>query len=136
MRCKFHGKGFHHDWIVNWVDPKDKITWDIDVVETGETIGLPSNTLAQRKTSDRKFAFKVNEAKSSKPYCGKDFRSSPLFPNHDRAPRAGELEKPWATLELGKMELDQGITKLVLSADRMPGTQVMEVREVILERIL
>ena len=60
----------------------------------------------------------------------------PLFPNHDRAPRAGELEKPWATLELGKMELKRGISKLVLATEKMPGTQVMEVRKVILERIL
>ena len=59
-----------------------------------------------------------------------------LFPNHDRAPRAGELEKPWATLELGQMELDRGVTKLILSADQMPGSQVMEIREVILERVL
>ena len=27
---KFHGRGFHHDWIVNWVEVDDKIIWDID----------------------------------------------------------------------------------------------------------
>ena len=58
-----------------------------------------------------------------------------LFPNRDRAPRSGELEKPWAILELGKVKIDRGVKKLVLSADRMPGTQVMEVRGVILERV-
>ncbi|MEM0925557.1 MAG: arylsulfatase [Planctomycetota bacterium] len=32
---RFHGKGFHHDWIVNWINPEDQISWDIRVVESG-----------------------------------------------------------------------------------------------------
>ena len=129
---RFHGKGFHHDWIVNWVEPDDTITWDIHVVETG------SYRVAVRYTCPKEdigsqIRIKVNGAEL-KAVVNQPFDPA-LFPNHDRAPRSGELEKPWETLELGKMEIDRGKTKLVLSAGQMPGTQVMEVREVILERV-
>lgn len=129
---RFHGKGFHHDWIVNWVEPDDKITWDIHVVESGEYRVAVRYTCAAKDIGSQ-IRIKVNEVERTA-VIDQAFDPA-LFPNHDRAPRSGELEKPWATLQLGKMEINRGITKLVLSADRMPGTQVMEVREVILERI-
>jgi len=50
-------------------------------------------------------------------------------------PRSGEREKPWFTLEIGTVDLNIGETCLILSETEMPGAQVMEVREVILERI-
>lgn len=130
---KFHGRGFHHDWIINWVDPKDDIAWDINVVESGRyrvaikytcpekdigsKIHISVGGNAQQATVDRAF-------------------DPDLFPYHDRAPRSGELEKPWATLEVGHLELEKGIETLTLSADHMPGFQIMEVREVILETLV
>ena len=129
---KFHGRGFHHDWIVNWVEADDKIKWDIDVVESG-TYRVAVKYTCPRKDTGSKVRIQVN-GNGLTSVVDRPFDPA-QFPSHDRAPRAGELEKPWATLELGKMEMEQGITKLVLSADRMPGTQVMEVREVILERV-
>ncbi|MEL6106831.1 MAG: sulfatase-like hydrolase/transferase [Planctomycetota bacterium] len=129
---QFHGRGFHHDWIVNWKDPRDEISWDLQVVEAGNyrvaikyTCPKPDIGSSVRVT--------VNDGEV-KAIVDQPF-DPPLYPNQDRAPRAGELEKPWATLELGQMKIEKGIAKLVLSADRMPGTQVMEVREVLLERV-
>lgn len=130
---RFQGKGFHHDWIVNWVDPENKITWNIDVVESGEYRVAVRYTCPKKDTGS-KIRIRVDDSELTA-VVDQPFDPA-LFPNHDRAPRSGELEKPWATLELGNMELERGVTKLVLSADRMLGTQVMEVREVILERIL
>ena len=129
---RFHGKGFHHDWIVNWVEPDDKITWDIDVVESG-VFRVAVKYTCPKKDIGSQIRIQVNGSKLTA-VVDQPFDPD-HFPNHDRAPRSGELEKPWATLELGKMELDRGNTKLILSADRMPGTQVIEVREVILERV-
>lgn len=129
---KFQGKGYHHDWIVNWVDPQDKITWDINVVHAG-TYRVAIKYTCPTKDLGSHIRVGVNE-KELKAVVDKPFDPA-LFPNRDRAPRAGELEKPWATLELGKMEINRGITKLVLSAEKMPGTQVIEVREIILEKV-
>ncbi|MEL7497440.1 MAG: sulfatase-like hydrolase/transferase [Planctomycetota bacterium] len=130
---KFHGKGFHHDWIVNWIDPEDKIAWDVQVMESGRYRVAIKYTCPQKDVGSQ-VRVQVNEKKLTA-VIDQAFDPA-LFPNHDRAPRSGELEKPWATLELGTMKLEQGTTKLILSADRMAGTQVMEVREVILERIV
>lgn len=129
---RFHGKGFHHDWIVNWVNPKDRVTWDLDVVESGNyRVALKYTCPTQDIGSQVLIQVNENEVRAlvDQPF------DPDLFPSHDRAPRSGELEKPWATLELGEMKMDRGVTNLVLSAESMPGTQVMEVREVILERI-
>ncbi|MEM6471058.1 MAG: sulfatase-like hydrolase/transferase [Planctomycetota bacterium] len=129
---KFHGRGFHHDWIVNWVDPDDKIAWDINVMEAGEyRVAVKYNCATKDIGSQIRVTVNENELKA---IVDQPFEPA-LFPNRDRAPRSGELEKPWATLELGRMGLVRGTTKLVLSADRMPGGQVMEVRKVILERV-
>ena len=129
---KFQGRGFHHDWIVKWVDPDDTITWDINIIESGEYRVAVKYTCPEKDIGSQiRIQIDENELTAivDQPF------DPDLFPNHDRAPRAGELEKPWATLELGKLHLEQGTTQLILSADRMPGTQVMEVREVVLERI-
>ena len=130
---KFHGKGFHHDWIVNWSNPKDGISWDIDIVQSGR-YRIAVKYVCPDHDVGAKIRVKV---------AGKELKASvdlafdpELYPVFDRAPRAGVLEKPWATLEIGRADLAKGSTKLILSADSMPGSQVMEVREVILERLI
>ena len=130
---KFHGKGFHHDWIVNWSNPKDGISWDIDIVQSGR-YRIAVKYVCPDHDVGAKIRVKV---------AGKELKASvdlafdpELYPVFDRAPRAGVLEKPWATLEIGRADLVKGSTKLILSADSMPGSQVMEVREVILERLI
>ncbi|MEM9157417.1 MAG: arylsulfatase [Verrucomicrobiota bacterium] len=129
---KFHGRGFHHDWIVNWVDPKDDIKWDIDVVESGR-FRVAIRYTCPEKDIGSQVRISVG-GKSLQATVDKAFDPD-LFPNLDRAPRSGEIEKPWATLELGYLNLKKGVDTFTLSADRMPGSQIMDVREVILERI-
>lgn len=130
-KLKFHGRGFHHDWIVNWVDPTDTITWDINVVESGRYRVAVRYVCPEQDVGSSfniKIAGKKLHGQIDKAY------DPDLYPVYDRAPRSGELEKPWATLELGEIDVPRGVTQLVLSAESMPGNQVMEVREVILER--
>lgn len=129
---KFHGKGYHHDWIINWVNPADTITWDIDVVQSGQ-YRVAAKYVCPELDIGAKIRItvdgKVLNSRVDKAY------DPAIYPAFDRAPLSGELEKPWATLEIGTIDLQKGITELILSADNMPGSQVMEVREVILERI-
>ena len=130
-KLKFHGKGFHHDWIVNWVDPTDTITWDINVVESGR-YRVAVRYVCPKQDVGSSFNIKI-AGKKLHGQIDKAYDPA-IYPAFDRAPRSGELEKPWATLEIGTIDLQKGITELILSADNMPGSQVMEVREVILER--
>ncbi|MEM7601572.1 MAG: sulfatase-like hydrolase/transferase [Verrucomicrobiota bacterium] len=131
-KLRFHGRGFHHDWLINWIDPNDDMKWDINVVESGRyRVAIKYSCPEKDIGSQVRISVQGEsiEAVVDRPY-NPDF-----FPNYDRAPRSGEIEKPWATLEIGHLNLQQGIDTLTLSADHMPGSQVMEVREVILERI-
>ncbi len=129
---KFHGRGFHHDWIINWVDPKDDIKWNIDVVESGRYRVAIKYTCPEKDIGSK---IRISVGGKSLTATVDKAYDPDLFPNRDRAPRSGEIEKPWATLEVGHLNLKKGVDTLTLSADHMPGSQVMEVREVILERI-
>jgi arylsulfatase A-like enzyme len=128
---KFHGRGFHHDWIINWINPEDTISWDIDVVQPGRYRVAVKYTCPEKDVGS-KVRIEV-DGKELNAVVNRAYDPE-LYPAFDRAPRAGELEKPWATLEIGTLKLSKGTTQLILSADHMPGSQVMEVREVILER--
>ena len=130
---KFHGRGFHHDWIINWVDPKDDIVWDINVVESGRYRVAIKYTCPEKDIGSK---IRISVGGNAQQATVDRAFDPDLFPYHDRAPRSGELEKPWATLEVGHLELEKGIETLTLSADHMPGFQIMEVREVILERLV
>lgn len=130
---KFHGRGFHHDWIINWVDPKDDIAWDINVVESGRYRVAIKYTCPEKDIGSK---IRISVGGNAQQATVDRAFDPDLFPYHDRAPRSGELEKPWATLEVGHLELEKGIETLTLSADHMPGFQIMEVREVILETLV
>ncbi len=126
-KLKFHGRGFSHDWIENWVDPNDAITWDINVRQAG-SYQVSLDYVVPKKDIGARIRIQVGDAqvstKVTEPF------DPELYPSHDRAPRAGELEKPWKNLELGQMQLQKGEFQLVLSSDHMPGQQVIEMRRV------
>ena len=131
-QLKFHGKGYHHDWIINWINPKDTIRWDIDIVASGTYRVAVKYTCPETDVGSG-ICLSVG-GKELKTTVNKAFDPAP-YPDFDRAPRSGEREKPWSTLEIGTVDLNKGETCLILSVTEMPGAQVMEVREVILERI-
>ncbi|MEM8913776.1 MAG: hypothetical protein AAGC97_18600, partial [Planctomycetota bacterium] len=129
---RFHGKGFHHDWITNWTNPRDQIDWDIRVVEPGDYHVSVKYTCPK---SDVGSQIRISVDDQDVTAIVEPAYDPDRFPNRDRAPRTGELEKPWATLDIGTIYLNEGVAKLTLSADTMPGTQVMDVREVTLSKI-
>jgi arylsulfatase A len=131
-KLKFNGRGFAHDWIVNWTNPKDKITWDINVITSGRYKVSLDYVVPE---SDVGATIKISTGKAS--ISSKITRAfnPELFPAHDRSKRAGELEKPWKKIVLGEMDIDKGNTQVILSADTMTGKQVIEVRRVTLELI-
>ncbi|MEM1226333.1 MAG: sulfatase-like hydrolase/transferase [Planctomycetota bacterium] len=129
---RFHGKGFHHDWITNWTNARDQIDWDIRVVEPGDYQVSVKYTCPE---SDVGSQIRISVDDQDVTAIVEPAYDPDRFPNRDRAPRSGELEKPWATLDIGTISLNEGVAKLTLSADTMPGTQVMDVREVTLSKI-
>lgn len=131
-KLKFHGRGFSYDWIENWIDPNDAITWDITVMQTGR-YKVSLDYIVPEKDVGARVRISVGdehvETTITVPY------DPDLYPSHDRAKRSGELEKPWKNIDLGELDIEKGTFPLILSSDHMPGDQVIEVRRVTLSLI-
>ena len=118
-------------YFTNWIDKEDKITWDIEVANTGRyeaavfytcpisdvgsTVELTFNRSSVRR--------KVTEPHDP-PSVGAEF---------DRVDRGSEsFVKDFRPLSLDTFRLEKGRGLLSLSALDVPGDQVMEVRAVML----
>lgn len=129
---RFHGRGFAGDWIENWVNANDSIVWNINCVNDGRY----KFTIEYQCTQDdlgSQVVLSVGD-KSLKTDVKVVF-DEPLYPSLDRAPRAGELQKPWGKIEIGSLKLKKGQTKVILSANNIKGNQVIEVKGIIVEKI-
>ncbi|MBA7558146.1 hypothetical protein ES705_50937 [subsurface metagenome] len=129
---RFHGHGYANDWLVNWINTNDSIIWDINFVNSG-SYKFTIQYVCPHEDLGSQLVLSVGD-KSLKTNVGVAF-DEPLYPSHDRAPRAGELQKPWGKIEPGRLNIKKGQTKIVLSANNMKGSQVMEVKGIIVEKI-
>ena len=118
-------------YFTNWVSSDDKITWDIEVATSGNYEAVIYYTCPQADVgSTVELSFqgsriegKVTEAHDP-PLLGAEF---------DRVPRRGESYwKDFRPLKLGTFRLEKGRGTLTLRALNMPGSQVMDVRGVML----
>jgi arylsulfatase A len=135
MTGKVHfmqGNGWAHDWLVNWVDPADRIWWDIDVAAAGKYRAEllyccpPADVGAKVRLEAAGNALDGAVAKAHDPAC---------LPSPDRVKRKEVYEKTWATLELGVLDLPAGPTRLTVSAATIPGRQAMELKAARLTRL-
>tara|TARA_B100000809_G_scaffold263160_1_gene315755 strand:+ start:2639 stop:4381 length:1743 start_codon:yes stop_codon:yes gene_type:complete len=129
---RFHGRGFANDWLENWVNPNDSITWDVNLVSSGRY----KFTIEYQCPQDDLGSEVVVSVggKTLKNTIEKVF-DKPLYPSLDRAKRAGELQKPWGKMVLGTLKLKKGQTQVVVKSGMMKGSQVMEVKSVIVEKM-
>lgn len=109
----YEGHGWAQDWLTNWKNPDDRISWNLDVINPGnydvileysaskEQIG--SELILQQ--SGEEITFEIREA-----YEGK------LIPSPDRIPRKEAPEKTWKQIPIGKIDLKMGKTRLDLFA--------------------
>jgi arylsulfatase A-like enzyme len=120
-------------FFTNWIDPEDKITWDVDVVEDGDFKVIVYYTCPEGDIgssfsitlNDSKLSGKVNEA-----------HDPPLFGmDEDRDIRIESYVKDFIPLELGIISLKKGSGTLTLKAEEIPGNQVMDFRLMMFERV-
>jgi arylsulfatase A-like enzyme len=118
-------------YFTNWISKEDKITWDIEVVNTGQYEAVifytcPINDVGS--TIELSFNRSRVLGKVTKPHdpslVGMEF---------DRVPRRGESYiKDFRPINVGNLQLEEGRGELTLRALNVPGKQVMEVRLVLL----
>ncbi|MDZ4685389.1 MAG: arylsulfatase [Planctomycetaceae bacterium] len=121
-------------YFTNWKTADDRITWDIAVAEAGKFDVVVYYAVAaenvgatiELSVGDRRLVAKL-ETPNDPPALGAE---------HDRASRGSESFvkdfKPWT---MGRLELPAGRGTLSLRALEVPGREVMEVRQVQLNRL-
>ena len=122
-------------YFMNWTDIGDRITWDVDVATTGRYEAVLYYACPAVDTG-AKFELRLNDATIegtvSEPH------DPPLQgAENDRVPRAGEsYVKDFKPMRIGTLDLKKGRGELTLRALEIPGSQVMEVRMLLLTLIL
>ena len=120
-------------FFTNWTSEQDRITWDIEVAESGRYEAVVHYTceaddvgsVIELSSGADRLKCEINEAHDP-PLNGAE---------QDRVPRRGEsYVKDFRPLRLGTLQLEKGRTTLSLQALKIPGDEVIDVRYVMLTR--
>ena len=120
-------------YYTNWTSPEDRITWDVEVPESGNfEVTIYYTCPPEDIGSEFQLSFngssirgKISEAHDP-PLVGMD---------EDRVERHNSYVKDWKPLKLPLMHLEKGTGELTLQALNISGSQVMDFRLLMFERI-
>ncbi len=116
-------------YFVNWTNPAGRMTWDIAVATTGD-YDVDILYTCPVEDAGSTFELEFNGAKlAGKVAPGWD---PPLYTNQDTIarPAAESQMKEFRTLRPGTIRLEKGRGELTLRALEIPGSSVMDVRQV------
>ena len=120
-------------FFTNWTDVGDKITWEAEVVESGDfevEIYYTCPEGAVGSTFELRFGESVLEGKITEAH------DPPLLGGeHDRFERQESYVKEFKPLKMGSIHLEKGSNILTLQATDIPGSQVMDFRLLMLKRV-
>jgi arylsulfatase A-like enzyme len=126
--CKHPNSSF----LTNWTSPADAITWNGEVLASGDYAAEFYYTCAANDVgSTIELTFNGNHVvgQVSEP------NDQPLRgAEHDRVPREESYVKDFRPMKLGTIHLEEGRGKLILRATKIPGSQVMDFRLLVLRR--
>lgn len=117
----------------NWKSVRDSITWDTEVLQKGSYKATvyytckPKNTgaIIQLRFKDAAISKRIDKA-FDPPLTGME---------NDRVPRMESYVKEFIPLELGIIDLDKGVGQLSLNALEIKGTEVADIRLLLLESV-
>lgn len=120
-------------FFTNWKSTDDTITWDVDVLETGDFeaeiyYACPAadvGATVQLSLGTALATARITEAHDP-PLRGAE---------HDHVPRIESYVKDFRPLTLGRIHLEKGRGTLTLNATNIPGGQAMEFRMLVLKRL-
>lgn len=112
-------------YFTNWTNVNDKITWDLDVVQSGDFNVALYYTCPSKDTGA---VFSLNFGNSKLVSKISIAHDPPLQGmEYDRVPRIESYVKDFKKLDLGSMHFEKGKGTLVLQASKIPGSQAMDV---------
>jgi arylsulfatase A-like enzyme len=120
------GSGAANDWLTAWTDAQGKVWFDIEVATAGDydielALACPPSDAGSRlriSVGTESFETVIPAALA---------REIPL-PHRDE--KAQYRSREWTTLKAGTLKLPKGPAKLTLEPLTMPGTQVMDLKQV------
>jgi arylsulfatase A-like enzyme len=120
-------------YFTNWTSAGDRITWDVDVAESGDFEVTLYYTCPQEDIGS---AFQLSLNESSIRGKITQAHDPPLVGmEEDRVERNNSYVKDFKPLKLPVMHLEKGAGELTLQALDVPGSQVMDFRLLMFERI-
>ncbi|NLS97140.1 MAG: sulfatase-like hydrolase/transferase [Planctomycetaceae bacterium] len=128
------GKAPNCSYFTNWTSTEDRITWDVEVLQAGEyTVSVYYTCPA----ADVGSTYEVSVGDTSTRGRVSEAYDPPLRgAEADRADRGGEsYVKEFRPLAAGTMRLPRGRAMLTVRALEIPGSQVMDVRCVVLKKL-
>jgi len=123
------GHGWAHDWLINWTSPSDQVNWDVEVVSPVTYEVHLSYTTSQ---SDVNAVLELKAGENTLVDTLKNAFNPDYIPSPDRIQRIEVYEKEWAQTYLGDISLQPGSQTLTLKALDIPGSQVAEVKNLVL----
>ncbi|WP_229365806.1 arylsulfatase [Fibrisoma montanum] len=127
------GHGWAHDWLTNWQTPTDSIWWEVTSRHTKRyAVGIqytcpPDQTGSVVRISTTTSTRQATLAKAYDP---------PTMPSPDRVPRKEAYEKPWAVMPVGIITIGPGEQRLMLTAPKVAGKRVADVKGIVLSEIV
>ena len=120
-------------FFTNWTSTEEKITWDVEVGVAGEYEVEIYYSCAQ---ADVGSTVELSLNKSRVQARVIESHDPPLRgKEHDRVARRESYVKDFKAMKLGKIDLEKGPGQLTLRAIKLPGSQVMDFRQIMLSRV-
>ncbi|MEM9829729.1 MAG: sulfatase-like hydrolase/transferase [Bacteroidota bacterium] len=125
--------GWSYDWMINWKSVRDRVSWDIKVVEAGTyevflQYLIPSGSegaTVMVKIGDQRLTKKID-----KPFV------PPTYPSLDNVDRGRAPEMAWQDFSWGTLKLSPGNYTLSVQATEIPNNQVGELYGVKVKQVL
>ena len=117
----------------NWIDVNDSITWDVEVLESGDFEVMLYYTCPDGDEGSTIELSMGKEAIQTKIIASFDSPLSGM--EHDRIVRMESYVKEFRPLSMGIIHLEKGPSQLKLKALSKPGKTVMDVRLLLFKRI-
>jgi hypothetical protein len=120
-------------YFTNWINTDDKITWNVEVPEPGDFQVTLYYTCPPEDIGSE-FRLTFNES-SIRGKITMAHDPPQVGMNEDRVERHNSYVKDWKPIKLPVMHLEKGTGELTLQALDVPGSQVMDFRLLMFERI-
>jgi arylsulfatase A-like enzyme len=120
-------------YFTNWVDTNDTISWPIEVIESGKfKVKLHYCLSPENVGTTMELSFGSNKITTE---IGEAHESKLIGPDDDRSIRGESVVKNFKPMELGVIELEKGVGDLILRTTEISGSESIEFRLLMFERI-